>query len=336
MNYFIEKSREKYRKIRDLLPVIYAAEIKVRSIRNNPLLFPQRRYLDIKLDTNNVCNLSCGFCNIDLIRRNNPQPPSFLSLDGFKKIAGEMFLNAMSVYLSCRREPFMTKNFIEYIKIANNYKVPQIGFVSNGTLIREKDVEVCVAEGLHIVNISIDGATSETYRTIRGAELEKTINALRLFKEYKVKYNVNLPKVTVNFTVFDINAHELPLFIKKYGELFDCIRIGHYIKRFGHLPFNRVSDNLYEKITSEAASLCEAKGIEFNSGYEKKMIDKVKRCTVPLYYRNIDCEGNVTLCSGQLMGNILKEDYRTIEKKSFHTIIGLTKMNNDYCKNKCY
>lgn len=147
---------------------------------------------------------------------------------------------------------------------------------------------------------------------------------------------MNLPKVTVNFTVFDINALELPLLIKKYGDLFDCIRVGHYIKRFDCLPFNRVSDDLYEKVTKEAAGQCKAKGIEFHSGYENKMIDKVKRCIVPLHYRNIDCEGNITLCSGQLMGNILNEDYKTIEKKNFQTIMALTKMSNDYCKNECY
>lgn len=335
MSYLIEKCRQKYRQIRELLPVVSAMEIRVRAIRNNPLLFPHRRYLDIRLDTNNVCNLTCGFCNVELERKRNPEKPCFLSIEDFKKIADNMFFNARSVHLSCMHEPFMTKHFTEYIKVASQYEIPQLGFVSNGTLIVEKDIVTCVEVGIDKVHISIDGAKPETYKAIRGVDLDKVINVLHLFKEHKKKQKKRLPQIIVNYTLFDVNADELSLFIERFGTLFDQMIVGHYIKRNKELPFNRVPDDVFIRKIEAAGKLCQERGINFRGGYEDRKINKIRRCYNPFHYRNISSKGEVSLCTHEVVGNICEESFLAIEKRNRSKIMGLTYMQSDYCK-RCY
>lgn len=333
----LEESHRLYRRARNVFPVINLLEINLRLIANTSGIIHGRRYLEIKMDTNNTCNLRCGFCNWNYKRLSQPEMLRFLSIDEFKKIADQTFYRAKSVYLSCNGEPFITKNFSKYIRIACSYGVPQIGFVTNATMITEEDVMTCVSEGVNIVHISIDASNPETYRKIRGADFERVIDVLRQFKRYKLEQKKNIPQINVNYTLFTINSEELLPFIKKYGEFIDCIRVGLYMKRHEELPFDRPDPNTARRVINDARRLCESENIEFHAAYETKSATRKRLCPVPLSYININSRGEVRLCSQEVIGNLLERDsYIEIEKRNLSKIKDLIHMKNQHCQAHCY
>jgi MoaA/NifB/PqqE/SkfB family radical SAM enzyme len=201
----------------------------------------------------------------------------------------------------------------------------------------EEDVITCISEGVNIVHISIDASNPETYRKIRGADLERVIDVLRQFKKYKLEQKKNIPQINVNYTLFSINSEELLPFIKRYEEFIDCIRVGTYIKKYEELPFDRPDPDTVRRVIDDARRLCESENIEIHTAYETKSVTRKRLCSVPLSYLNINSKGELRVCSDEVIGNLLKGDsYVEIEKRNLSKIKDLIHMKNQYCQIHCY
>ena len=79
----------------------------------------------------------CYF-SIDSIRK---QSKSFISGDDFSDIAEKYFPLARRVYLSCKTEPFMHKDFLRFVNVTKSYGVPFISLVTNGTLLTKRNID---------------------------------------------------------------------------------------------------------------------------------------------------------------------------------------------------
>jgi len=124
------------------------------------------RYLQIRLDTNNKCNLQCKMCyfSIDSVRK---QSKSFMTDEEFADIAKKYFPLARRVYLSCKTEPFMHKDFLSFVNVTKSYGVPFVSLVTNGTLLTRQIIDGIAESQINEIIVSVDGSTKETVEKIR-------------------------------------------------------------------------------------------------------------------------------------------------------------------------
>ena len=173
-----------------------------------------KRFLFVRFDITNKCNLRCVMCSYSLDETNIKNPAIYMDTHLFGKIAKQVFPYAHAVSLSCSFEPLLHKQLADFLKIIDFYKVPVWGFVTNALLLNEEMIENIIKYNVPIITVSIDGATKETYEKIRlGANFEKFITNIRKIIELKKRYNVNHPKLYYNYVLMKSNIEELPDFI---------------------------------------------------------------------------------------------------------------------------
>lgn len=132
-------------------------------------------------ETTRACNLRCRHCGSDC----TVPKPGELTADEvkavFKSVASDFDARAIMVAVT-GGEPLLRKDLFEVMGYAHELGFPW-GIVTNGMLVDPDIVEKCHKAGMGTVTVSVDGL-KEAHEYIRkGGSFERTIDALRLFKE---------------------------------------------------------------------------------------------------------------------------------------------------------
>lgn len=318
-------------------PFLLGASINLRDNFNFYRLYyamkRNGRFMDVKLDTNNVCNLRCAICYTNDLE---PRQPRFMTLDEFSIIAKRLFPVARSLALSNATEPTMTKNFNDFIKIATSYGVPSVSYCTNGLLLNEDIMKETILNKVSFVVVSLDGATKETYESVRvNSNFEKVIANLELFQALKKRYNSELPEISISYTAFDRNIDESIDFIKKFHHLFDRFILNHLLtrKRNSKFPGQRVSKDKFDSVCDEAGKYCREYGkkLEFVFNPVRSNRQNISKCPLALSYRLIMSNGDIFLCSKEKLCNIVTDDYFKIVKEG--TLLKeMMHKKHPYCK----
>jgi len=153
------KEYKKYRKLWHSLP-------KQHKVSDFPL------HLDI--ENSSVCNLSCRMCARSHMRLGN----HYMSFSLFKSIFD--FGIPKSIKLNYRNEPLTHPRVAEMVEYAKNLGVIEVMFNTNGTLLTESLVHDLIAAGLDKIIFSIDSHDPETYKEIRGVDLNDVLRNIKL------------------------------------------------------------------------------------------------------------------------------------------------------------
>jgi MoaA/NifB/PqqE/SkfB family radical SAM enzyme len=117
-------------------------------------------------------------------------------------------------------EPMMHPRFFDMVSYAVRRGV-RVGTNSSLTLLNPPRAERCVTSGLGELNVSLDGATPETYERIRvRAHFDRVLRNLGLLVAAKERLGSATPVLKVVAVAMCQNLHELP----------DLVRLAH---RFG-------------------------------------------------------------------------------------------------------
>lgn len=167
-----------------------------------------RRDLYIAMDITDRCNLRCAMC----VRTALPWAPApDLTLDEFRTIGDHCFHRAVVLSLSCVSEPLLSPRFAEIMAALAAYRVPSTELVTNGMLLDEPKIRAMLEGGLSRLIVSIDGATPETYESIRaGARWERLLANLELLQRLKAERRTPRPVLRLNFVMMRRNVEELP------------------------------------------------------------------------------------------------------------------------------
>jgi len=290
------------------------------------------RYLGLRMDLINTCNLRCRYC-YSLAQPKSPV--KIMTIQEFKKIADELFPLASYVNISCAWEPLMVKNFTEYLKIAAGYQVPRLIYTTNGQLFTDEVIESTIDCHVSEVGISIDGATKETYEGIRvNASFDRVINNLKRISELKKIKKTVYPKVEIDYTVFEENSAELPLFIERFHDYFDVIFINHLRERIRNdtCPYQRMTEDSFNRLVTEAEKVAEGKHIGVTSNFAPVITKGQFLCGDSLRYLHISSNGDVQLCTRRIIGNIFQESYGQILGKNAAIFQKMYRGKDDYCK----
>jgi MoaA/NifB/PqqE/SkfB family radical SAM enzyme len=211
-------------------------------------------YIRIGFDTNNMCNLRCIICYFSL--KNFKPKPHVMTLSQFETIAKDVFPKTRILDLSCSYEPFMTKNFLDYLRIARKYTPGTISICTNGLLLNKHIVETLFGEALiDEIDISMDGLSETCYNSIRiGGDFNNLLNKLELLRIAKENYPHKI-KYRINYTMMLRNIEEVMEihdFARQYS--IDMVQLRHV------------------KLTSEFKNL-------FNESlvFHKELFDKVMK-----------------------------------------------------------
>jgi MoaA/NifB/PqqE/SkfB family radical SAM enzyme len=183
------------------------------KLLNKPLVGPHWIYISLT----NKCPLDCRMCGVKYLNKNME-----LTTGQLKKIIREIKqYRGEQCILFTGGEPFLRKDIFELIKYSCSLGLPT-EVVSNGQLINDKLAERIVKSGLQNIAISLDGATAETYESVRmvPGSFEKAKKAIMLLAQKKQENKGHGPQISAWTTMMKQNIpelYEIMLLAKKLG-----------------------------------------------------------------------------------------------------------------------
>lgn len=166
--------RQRKREVNSYLPII-AASYAQRDLELEDLatFFRYYAYLyTVGIDTNALCNLSCGYCYLDAY--NPTTAPKYVDVKYFKKMLREITEKGVDLVALVGKEPFADDRGIELLRFLDELLIrgPQFryGVVTNGTLIDRYIDEL--PRSVAYIDISLDGP-EEVNDSVRGVGVFK-------------------------------------------------------------------------------------------------------------------------------------------------------------------
>ena len=183
-------------------------------------VIPNRQIKNIRLAIDDSCNLSCPSCRTRQIFERDK-----FQLRKKYKLANRIIeyvqsqSHQINIHVGSDGDPFASLVYRYFIKGIKDLPNVRFSIHTNGLLIKKmyhRHTELF--EKLDALNVSIDGATKETYETLRrGGSYEKIVENLEAVKELKTKHGF---KFVLHFVVQAENYREMPAIVElaeKYG-----------------------------------------------------------------------------------------------------------------------
>ena len=170
-----------------------------------------KRVRSLQLFLTRKCNLTCQHCYFSA----GEAMKNELSNGQWKEIIRKFArLGAGSVVTFTGGEPLMRKDFFEIAQEAVDQGL-KVVLLSNGGLIRNREIAARIAALVEAVQISIDGTTATVNDSIRGqGSFDAAVNAVKLLLEQKV--DVEMTSVVLPENVDDLTGN-LSAFVASFG-----------------------------------------------------------------------------------------------------------------------
>lgn len=179
------------------------------SIKN---IFDQDRYIKkVRIDASTVCQLKCRVCDTASGKmKETVVGHGFLEFEDFKKFIDDN-PQIKQVELSSCGEIFLNPEMARIIKYGYEKGIElSAGNGVNLNTVNDEVLEALVKYRFDFMNISIDGASQQTYSIYRvGGNFDTVIGNIKKINQYKKKYNSKLPGMQWQFVVFGHNEHEI-------------------------------------------------------------------------------------------------------------------------------
>ena len=183
------------------------------------------------IDLTEVCNLACTHCPHPVFKESKQYGARFL--DGaFNQKAVDEVKSHGSQYIryTAEGEPLIHPECHEFIQHAVEHSGTFVTLTTNGTLLNGRKMKRLLDAGLHMLDVSIDAATPETYAKIRGGDYTKVVFHVKQMA--KMRGNC---KLVVSFVEQPGNAHEAMAFSNLWKPLVDQVVIRRFHSAAGHL-----------------------------------------------------------------------------------------------------
>ena len=247
-----------------------------RSLKLKNIDFPP----EIWLENTNHCNATCVMCP----REKQTRKKGIMKLDLYKKLINEISQYnhiVKRVHMHNFGEPLLDKKLPERIKIAKDAGIKHVYFVSNASLLNEKNSEELIDSGLDEFKISFYGVDKESYNsTMVDLDFETTIKSVQTFFKIRKRKKANNPKVVIQL---------IPQLI---GE----DKTNKWKKIFESMINKNLGDELLSVILHNFST-----GREYNNINE---IDIHNVCNYPWRTMVILQDGNVAPCCNDFNGDI--------------------------------
>lgn len=166
-------------------------------------IFPQ----EIVIELTNHCNLACVMCPQKDMTRNK----GFMEESLFRSIVDQAAGRAELVYLYGTGESLLHKKLPEYIAYARSKGLTTV-LSTNIIPLTEQSANAVLNSGLDYLIIAMDGASKETYESIRvGAKFEKLIANVKMVLAIRGRLKT-APRIQMQMIISERTAHEVSAF----------------------------------------------------------------------------------------------------------------------------
>ncbi len=195
----------------------------------------------LSIELTNACNANCIMCPRSKLTRKTAQ----MDFELFKKIIDNcQGRNLKKINLFWFGETFIYPSLIEAIKyIKENLPKTKINISTNGSLVKGDIVEKIIRSGLDTLNFDIDGATKETYESIRkNLIFEEVTGNLKNIMEVRNKLNAKKPYISVTIIKMTETVDEIEPFIKQWENIVDHVGVNDYNTYLGEVEDRNVGE----------------------------------------------------------------------------------------------
>ncbi|MEW5984936.1 MAG: radical SAM/SPASM domain-containing protein [Acidobacteriota bacterium] len=176
----------------------------------------------VQIESTNICNAKCTFCPRDDMERKQ----GIMEMHLFRKVVDECArLGISHVRLHNYGEAFLDKRLPEKIKYAKQVGIPEVGVITNGSVLGEPVARAVVESGLDAINISLDAAGKQTFETTRiGLKYDKVMANVEGLVRIRREFGRSRPKLILSF-VRQNNSAEEQAFIDRWSAIADKIHV---------------------------------------------------------------------------------------------------------------
>ena len=176
----------------------------------------------VQIESTNICNAKCVFCPRDDMERKQ----GIMDMALFTKIVDECAaLGIGHVRMHNYGEPFVDRALVEKVRYAKQKGIPQVGMISNGSLINEAAARGMIEAGLDAINISVDASGKEVFESTRvGLKYDKVIANIERLLALRDQAGRRRPKLILSF-VRQNNSEDEHAFIEHWRTKADKIHI---------------------------------------------------------------------------------------------------------------
>lgn len=180
--------------------------------------FPSQMIVDIT----EICNLACIHCPHPEFKVSEYYNKRYLDPKLNEKMVNEIRDDAEGncryIRYTSNGEPLVHPEGYKMVKYAVDNSNTFVCLTTNGTIMKEKKTRQLLDSGIHMIDISLDAFSPNTYSVVRvGGNLDKTrSNVLRLI-DWVRKDNLDT-KVIVSFVEQPENTHEADEFERYWTE----------------------------------------------------------------------------------------------------------------------
>ena len=177
--------------------------------------------LAVTLEVTFACNLKCEMCPLWQFRKTLPgqqySREGELTTEEYRVLIDELAKSGTRKVSLTGGEPFVRKDLVEiirHIKSRNLYA----NLITNGTLMREQEIEKLLRTGLDHIVFSLDGPPDihDEVRGVRGA-YDRLIKSMRALSRMRRELGLTKPWIRVNHVISAQTASHL-------SEIFDHLK----------------------------------------------------------------------------------------------------------------
>ena len=214
-------------------------------LQKYPKLVPYPKYIEIEIST--YCGFHCIFCEHTAWH----QPSRNLTLADFIKLTDQFDLKWVN--LTGEGDAFLNPDYLKMIKHLKQRNT-SVFLVDSFNLINKDVARVLVESGVDGIYISMDGATKQTYESIKvGCDYDKVLTNIQNLLEIKKELKSPIPEICFRFVVNKKNINEMADYVKVINSIAtrNAFGDGSKIHFVGLLDFPDIHDLYLETIPIE-------------------------------------------------------------------------------------
>jgi pyruvate-formate lyase-activating enzyme len=258
------------------------------------------------IDITEVCNLECVHCPHPAFKKSEHYGARFLQASLNQKAVDEVKEHGAQYIRYCAEgEPLIHPQCYDFLDYAVRHSGTYVTLTTNGTILNERRIRKLLHSGLHMIDVSLDAHTPETYSIIRkGGDLNVTRENVLKLLDWSRDTNT---KVVVSYIEQPQNKHETEYFRKYWRE-----SSAHQV--------------VVRRLHSAAGAIRWA-GAASTDRYP---------CVYPWERIVLNPAGQLKFCPQDWFGGAVIADYRTTTIKETWGGEFYTKLREAHLQNKCF
>lgn len=179
--------------------------------------------IEVSLGLTSYCNLLCKMCYRNYLADVGRYYMPLEMVDEIVEQCKELKIS--SLWLGSFTEGLLHPGIIYIIRKCGEVKALDYWFTTNGTLLTKEIAKAMIESGLTKLHVSLDAATPETYRKIRGGDLGLVEQNIMNFLSLRKEMQSELPMLRVTMVEQEDNRNEIGAFVQKWTGVADIVDV---------------------------------------------------------------------------------------------------------------